>query len=101
MSHGLLENARRAVVDAYVKAYLVLGEKTLGDCEEWAIWESALPMLKDISEAYAEAQKAIEEAGQQMSMQKNYFKQWASTLLQATRNLTASGLRPTDRLVSI
>ncbi|MEG0692485.1 MAG: hypothetical protein RR444_05325, partial [Oscillospiraceae bacterium] len=79
---GLIQSYTQQQKYDTARAYLVLGQKTLGDCEEWAIWESLLPMLEDMSQAYSEAQKATEESGQQMSMQKNYFRQWASKLMQ-------------------
>lgn len=46
------------------------------------MWESVLPTLHDFSRTYSEARKAVEEAGQQINLQKNYFKRWASTLMQ-------------------
>lgn len=79
---GLIQSYTQQQEYDKAKAYLVLGQETLGDYDDWAVWESVLPILHDFSRAYSEARKAIEEAGQQMNLQKNYFKQWASTLMQ-------------------
>ncbi len=79
-SHVQLKSYKKA------KAFLVLGKELLGDNENWDVWDSIIPTLEDFSSAYEDVKKEVEAANNQTKTQKNYFKQWASTLMQLQGN---------------
>ena len=101
---GIKFEAFKGIIHCYIqlkcyekaKAYLILGKELLGDHSDWDIWDSILPTLEDFSQAYDEAKREVESTRTRADVLKNYFKQWASTLMQIQGNSQQIDLNQPD-----
>lgn len=86
--------AFKGIIHSYVQlkeyenahAYLSLAKEYFVDQSELEIWEDVIPKLDDFSRAYADAKSTLDEMTNKYTTQKQYFKQWASQLIQLQNN---------------
>ncbi|HCL4447779.1 TPA: SEC-C domain-containing protein [Clostridium botulinum] len=68
------------------RAFLSLAEENVPEKSEWEIWETTIPKLDKSIQAYNNAKKKLNEELNKNNKQRNYFKQWASHLIQLQDN---------------